>query len=83
VLTDVILYHHTPEKAAVSPELVHLVYLADLIISRFAVGQEMERLGTKALPDRLGILGLTSDRFPAVVEKLHKLIMEPLPQISG
>jgi putative nucleotidyltransferase with HDIG domain len=83
VLTDVILHHHTPEKAAVSPELVHLVYLADLIISRFAVGQEMERLGTKALPDRLGILGLTSDRFPAVVEKLHKLIMEPLPQISG
>lgn len=75
VLTDVILYHHTPEKSVVDPELVHLVYLADLIISRFMVGHEMERLGTKGLPDRLSILGLTSERFAAAVEKLYGLLM--------
>jgi putative nucleotidyltransferase with HDIG domain len=70
-LRDVILYHHTPEKAAASPELVHLVYLADLIISRLMAGHEMESLGTKDLPVRLNMLGLTPKRLPAVLEKLR------------
>lgn len=74
VLIDVILNHHNPEKSSVDPDLVHLVYLADLILSRFMVGEEMENLGTTMLPVRLKRLGLKTDRFPAVVEKVHSLI---------
>jgi len=77
VLTDVIHHHHTPEESSVDPDLVHLVYLADLILSRFMVGEEMESLGATMLPVRLKRLGLNTGRFPAVVEKVHGLLGEP------
>ncbi len=39
-LVDTIGYHHQPEQATANPELTHLVYLTDLIMSRFLMGQE-------------------------------------------
>lgn len=81
-LTDVILHHHQPEHATVDSELVHLVYLADLIISRFMVGQEMDSVGTRGLPLRLRKLGLESSQFPALVEGIRPMVLneEPPPQ---
>lgn len=80
-LTDVILHHHHPEQAKVNSELVHLVYLADLIISRFMVGQDMESVGTEGLQDRLRKLGIEASQFPAIVEGTRRMILneEPLP----
>jgi putative nucleotidyltransferase with HDIG domain len=72
VLTDVILHHHHPEQATVHPELVHLIYLADLIMSRFMAGHEMERLETDSLNDRLKILGLSARHLPEIVESLPR-----------
>jgi HD-like signal output (HDOD) protein len=45
-LVDVIKYHHHPERSEHDPDLSYLVYLADLLMSRFIVGQDLERLST-------------------------------------
>lgn len=72
VLTDVILHHHHPEQATVHPDMVHLVYLADLIMSRFMAGQEMERLETDSLSSRLKTLGLSARNFPEIVDGIPR-----------
>jgi len=67
---EVIKYHHTPEQARFSPELTHIVYFADLILSRFMVGNELDRLNTDDFMDRLKSIGMTPDQFPGIIEKL-------------
>jgi putative nucleotidyltransferase with HDIG domain len=75
-LAEVIRWHHAPERATVNPELTHIVYLADLIMSRFVVGQEIERLNTDALASRLARLGLESRRFPAILEEVCHAVFD-------
>lgn len=67
-LDDAIRHHHNPEGALIDPELTNIVYLADLIMSRFKVGQEMERLNTRGLETRLRKAGLGLEQLPTVVE---------------
>jgi putative nucleotidyltransferase with HDIG domain len=69
-LTDTIQHHHHPEQATADPELTHLVYMADLLMSRFLVGQELERLNTNELASRLQKVGLRVEQFPMMVECL-------------
>ena len=69
-LGDVIQHHHHPEQACVSPELTHLIYLADLLMSRFAVGNELERMNTNQLTSRLQKLDLFPEQFPMIVESI-------------
>jgi putative nucleotidyltransferase with HDIG domain len=69
-LVEVIKYHHDPGKASLSPELTHIVYFADLILSRFMVGHELDRLNTDDFTERLNCLGLTPEQFPALIESL-------------
>ncbi|MFC1532648.1 HDOD domain-containing protein [Thermodesulfobacteriota bacterium] len=69
-LVDVIRYHHNPEQASLDSELTYMVYLADLLMSRFIVGQELERLNTDSLSDRLKKIGLTPEQFPAIVDSI-------------
>jgi putative nucleotidyltransferase with HDIG domain len=81
-LIDVIRYHHRPEAAAVNLELVHTVYLADLLMSRFNTGLELERLGTEALSSRLEALGLSVERFPDVVDLIPVGVFESSPELA-
>ncbi len=67
-LTDAIRHHHYPEQASVDPDLAHLVYLADLLMSRFQVGQELECLNMEMLPSRLHKIGVTPSEFPLLVD---------------
>lgn len=71
-LADVIRHHHYPEKALVDLELTHLVYLADLLMSRFQVGQVLESLNMENLSQRLQKVGLESSQFPAIVELISQ-----------
>lgn len=73
-LIDTIRYHHHPEKATVNPSLTHLVYLADLLMSRFLVGQELERLNTDEIAQRLEKLGLSLSQFPIIVDLIPKRV---------
>ncbi|MDY6837235.1 MAG: HDOD domain-containing protein [Thermodesulfobacteriota bacterium] len=78
-LEEAITYHHEPEKATVDVALTHLVYVADLIMSRFIVGQELERLNTDELASRLRKTGIEPEEFPAVVDSVsHKISEFPL-----
>jgi len=69
-LTDVVRYHHHPEQAVGNLELTHLVYLADLLMSRFLVGQELERLNTDSLALRLKTLGINTEEFPKIIDSI-------------
>jgi len=76
-LADVIRYHHYPEKAQVDPELTHLVYLADLLMNRFHVGQVLESLNMENLPQRLHKVGLKPSQFSDVIELISQKIFDP------
>jgi putative nucleotidyltransferase with HDIG domain len=67
VLKEAIVYHSMPEKATLDPDLTHIVYLADLLVSRFNVGNELERIETKGLKARLKKLGISKDDLPKLV----------------
>jgi putative nucleotidyltransferase with HDIG domain len=69
ILTEAIWHHHQPEQATIGPELSHLVYLADVIMSRFMVGLELERLDTHAFAARLDRIGVSPDQLPLLIDK--------------
>jgi HD-like signal output (HDOD) protein len=73
-LKDAIRHHHDPENAEVDPTLTHLVYIADLLMSRFIVGQELERLNTKTLSKRLAKIGVKPEQFPFIIDNIPRQI---------
>jgi len=69
-LIDAISHHHMPERGSADPVLTPLVYLADLIVSRFLVGQELERHNTHALPFCLRKAGIKPEQLPGVIDRI-------------
>ena len=63
VISAVIRHHHKPEDAREYSDLAHIVYLADLLMSRFMVGHELERINTMPLVKRLDKIGLSIEIF--------------------
>ncbi|RJX36104.1 MAG: HDOD domain-containing protein [Desulfurivibrio sp.] len=59
--------HHYPERAVINPELVHAVYIADLLSSWFMAGVEIEKINTARLAQRMGRLGLAVEAIPEIV----------------
>jgi putative nucleotidyltransferase with HDIG domain len=70
ILIDAIRHHHNPEAATVDPRLSHVVYLADLIMSLFFAGLELERLNTHELAMRLEAVGIRPDQFANVINRI-------------
>jgi len=81
-LIETIRHHHRPEDARHHKALVHIVYLADLLMSRFHTGLELERLNTAALADKLETIGLSISRFPALVDLIPLKVMESSPEFA-
>jgi len=75
-LTDTIRFHHFPEYATVDPELTHLVYLADLLMSRFQVGQELECLNVDEFGARLGKVGLSPSQLSVLVDLIPQQVFD-------
>lgn len=73
-LIDTIKHHHRPEEATINSELTHIVYLADLLMSRFVVGLELDCLNSDALVSRLQKIGLNTEQFPAIIDKISQQI---------
>jgi len=69
-LTEAILYHHQPEKATIAPDLTHIVYLADLILSQFWVSGALERQNTGPLAACLKRLGISSSNMSTIVDSV-------------
>ncbi len=80
-LIDVIRFHHRPEDALRNAALTHIVYLADLLMSRFNTRLEIERMDTRALSTRLEAIGLSLERFPAVVDLIPPGVFESTPEL--
>ncbi|MBU0968064.1 MAG: HDOD domain-containing protein [Proteobacteria bacterium] len=66
-LGEAVSLHHQPEKAVIDPELVHAVYLADLLASWFMAGVEIEKINTGRLAQRMGRIGLDVSVIPEIV----------------
>jgi putative nucleotidyltransferase with HDIG domain len=75
-LIEVVKHHHHPENAIQYTNLVHIIYLADLLMSRFNVGLEAERLDTKALAERLKTLGFSIGAFSDIVNMIPAKALE-------
>ncbi len=77
-LFDAIKNHHNPENAEKERVLSSVVYLADLIMSRFLVGQELERLDAEHVKKSLCNIGLNRIKFPSIVETIpHHIFQIP------
>ncbi len=81
-LCDVICHHHRPEKATRYLELAHVVYLADLIMTRFHTGLELERLNTEALATRMQTIGLSTAQFPEIVDLIPIGVFKSSPEMA-
>ncbi len=69
-LSNVIQYHHNPEQAKKHKDLVYIVYLADLLIEKFSVGFDIERMQTKSLEKALTHLKLKHDDLLELVDSI-------------
>jgi putative nucleotidyltransferase with HDIG domain len=67
-LIHVIEHHHSPENEETYSNLAHMVYLADLLITKFHPGLEMERMDGNNLDQRLQKIGLSASRLPEIVD---------------
>jgi len=75
-LINVIANHHNPETATEDEELVTLVYLADLLMSKFQAHHELEQINTEKLIHRLNRLDLNSDHLPILIDLIPKNIFQ-------
>lgn len=75
-LINVIANHHQPEVSTEDEALVTLVYLADLLMSKFQAHHELEQVDTEKLSDRLKRLDLNPDYFPVLVDRIPKNIFQ-------
>jgi putative nucleotidyltransferase with HDIG domain len=81
-LVETIRYHHMPENSVQYTELVHIVYLADLLMSRFNTCLELERIDTEALSSRLETIGFSIDQVPEIVDFIPLKSLEPSPELT-
>jgi putative nucleotidyltransferase with HDIG domain len=81
-LADTIRYHHNPEDTARNVELTNVVYLADLLMSRFHTGLELERLGTATLSSRLRTIGFSMDKFSDIVDLIPAGVFKSGPELA-
>ena len=75
-LVDTVCHHHQPGNAGEYPHLVKIVYLADLLMSRFLTGLEIERLDTHTLSAHLTSLGLRIGDFANLVDAIPTAVFE-------
>ena len=82
-LKAAIRFHHNPEASPRHPELAHIVYMADLLMSRFNTGLEIERLNTRTFDKRLEYLGLEKSRFADIVDLIPGEVLRLTTETTG
>ncbi|MBI5896399.1 MAG: HDOD domain-containing protein, partial [Desulfobacterales bacterium] len=79
-LAHAIRHHHHPGKESVYKPLAVIVYVADLLLSRFHIGIELERLDTRALADHLESIDLNLDHFSDLVDMIPSAVLKSLDE---
>lgn len=78
-LLAAISFHHRPERAASHEDLVYIVYLADVVMSRIMAGQEIEKMSPSLVTSSLRQLGLAESEFTVLLDGvLYDLLTDPL-----
>lgn len=73
-LVEVIAHHHEPENAPRHGKLAGIVFLADLLMSRFNAGLELEGISTGSLKDHLKRVGLKARHLASIIDLIpHSL----------
>ena len=67
---DTIRFHHNPDKAKINPKLTHMVYIADVLMSRFQTGLEIEKLNSGRIRQSMERIGLRLSQFPSIVDSV-------------
>lgn len=81
-LADIIRHHHRPEEARHAIELAHIVYLADVIMSRFHAGLEIELPNTGRFRERLETIGLSPSGLSALVDDIPYQVLGGIPDLG-
>ena len=74
-LKEAIRHHHYPQEGQSHEALTCIIYLADLLMSRFQPGLELERLNTHNLAARLETIGLSIERFHEIVDLIPRQVL--------
>lgn len=82
-LVHVIRSHHQPNDKNQHKLLAVIVYIADLLLSRFHIGVELERLDTGALADHLDSIDLTVNNFADLVDLIPDDVFRSLAETSS
>ena len=69
-LVSTIDCHHDPNTNRDGTDLVCIVYLADLIMSRFMMGQELERIDAQGFLLQMQNAGITSEKFLHTIDHI-------------
>jgi putative nucleotidyltransferase with HDIG domain len=77
-LEQAIRHHHQPRQAAEHGTLSTLIYLADLLMSRFHTELEMERMETLELQAVMAAIGLTGGDFSDLVDTIPASVFKPM-----
>ncbi len=78
-LLDVIQYHHQPDLAVSHSLLVHIVYLANILVARFHPEHQLGPTDTRNLPISLARLGLGADDLLDLVDRIPLLTPFGMP----
>ena len=82
-LAHAIRYHHHPGKESPFKSLAIIVYLADLLLSRFSVGFELERIDTSALAAYLESIDLNLDDFDHLVDLIPDVVLKSMTESAA
>lgn len=77
-LSHTVQNHHYPGKETEHQTMAVIVYLADLLLSRFHIGFELERVETKKLATHLNHVGLAIDEFAQLVDLIPNTVLKAM-----
>ena len=69
-LTEIIQFHHHPEKTTHNKKLGFIIYLADLLMEKFNAGFDLEKMQTASLQAALKGLGLSMADLPGLIDTI-------------
>jgi putative nucleotidyltransferase with HDIG domain len=69
-LTATIRYHHQPTETPDHRDLVYIVYLADLLLEKFSVGLDLEKMQTNSLQPVLDHLQIKPEDLLKLVDSI-------------
>lgn len=79
-IAEVVAYHHTPDQIENDNHLVQIVYISDLLMSRFNSGLELEHSCNRSLDLSLDRLGLAVSDVEKIVDTIPVEIFSSTPE---